>query len=378
MKHLMILILTAIICHSSFALAGDPAFIDTRYFTGRINPIDNTRDTITVISFRTLPEYMKPVTVDITYYCQYDNPDGINFKIIHGAICKCKLDKLEQHVPGSFHPGDSVQASFTLTPLVVGLFDISVSVQPSSDNKYWHGGSIIIALDENGKAVNYETNGWYGSLGLLPELISDSLIFIDGCYFSDKPNEGKSGSRGFSIKATLKPPFKEGQQSLLHFDITSYHDFDYGVEFVVTGSEQFEIIVNNTSGWDRPVMQGEELSLELLVKAIMPGEGRIGLSIYGFRNEPIISDPRLARRSGSNKKTLRAELMPTFIIDESLSILAYNRHFIESDEMQGIEPIIRKDQYRMKDIKLLRSRGVNLRQIKSHKFDEKWKTHRNR
>jgi hypothetical protein len=153
--------------------------------------------------------------------------------------------------------------------------------------------------------------------------MSDSLIFIKNCYQADRPDKGRNTLFGFSIKAVLRPPFKEGEESIIHFEIIPYHDYEYGIEYSVVASSNIEIDKDDFPSWNYPIKMGDILSLDVPMRALSKGFGGIGINLYGFK------ESRKTGRLGDNEQILRTELFPHFIIDESLRIIGYREHYIE-------------------------------------------------
>ena len=331
-----------------------------QYLRSYTNP-DGTHDTIAIISFSSDPAFMASTTADVKYISQYNAPEGLYLQAGVGNVCKCMWQGLDRSFPSPTLSGDTVSFSFTFTPQVIG--EIATGIVLTS----MESGSPIVripvrfTLDEYGNAVKEEIPRKirYGGLGLHPDIFTDSLVFLEGCFESEtrrNPNPG----RGFSIRAVQAPPFNADQPSTMKFTIVSYHNFERGVSFALIEGEQFEILEHDLADWELPVFAGDTLRIEFQVKVVGPGSGFLGIQVTGHHSlDPL-------RRTHEKRSTLRVE----FFIDPSLSIQAYSSEAILLDK-HFYTGYVDSDSARWPELRLLHAKGVLHRTIYSQNYQKK-------
>jgi hypothetical protein len=300
------------------------AFENPQYITGHYDRAFKTWDTLATIYYSNMPELYKTTTINIEFISPFESPEGITFTLYGRQVCNCDWDASEKVWPDTVYRGDTVNVDFTFTPLAVGIHNVEVI----ADNDKSHLRSrkavplkIVIPIDEYGKTFkgDVEGNANYGILGLRPKAMMDSLVFVMECpsYYTIKANGDASSA--FAARATLIHPFANGNESILRYQITPLHDYDYGVEYQLSIDSNFSLGDFFGEGWDWYVPRGKKLYLDIPVKPISYGIGMFGITLYGFKEGDSTAD-----RTLDGKGMSTSSMYLYFALDETLSLVAYS------------------------------------------------------
>jgi len=320
-------------------------------------------DTVAVLTYRTVPQILTKTIGEIALIKPYHEGHGIDISITTGPCCNCTFDSQDIHIPEEECQGDTVRTEFTFIPHMTGPYAIEI---------YAGGGGPKVrifstfVIDETGLAINPidVDSVIYGSLGLLPEYMTDSLVFTKNCYANDRPTVSRSYYDGFGIKMVVKPSLSQ-RVSDVYFEIVPYVDFDQGVVFQIIADDQFRVKTPNRADWDWSISRGEVLKLDIPIEKVRKGIGTLGLKVYGFQTDP---------KSEIGKTYFGAELVNWFVIDQNLNLIAYGGN-PDSERPHANEPdtLLRHDGARMDQWELIPNRPDPPIKISSEHFIEKFR-----
>jgi len=254
------------------------SFENPFYLIGEPNQIGNSQDTFAIVTFDPVPEIHKSTNIEIMYFPKIKS-NGMTFITGRSNICKCLWESKEINVNKQIERGDTIIVNFKVIPRVIGTHSYRIDASGEKGGRGWASVPIEFTLDEAGKTVTEDNppNISIGTLGLLPETISDSIVIIDPrhCYLQDRFTKKLPKGPGFSIDLILKPPFRDGEISNIHYEITSYNDFPYGAGYKLSYTNNFDVISIDSIGWNDPISKGDVITLDVQAKAVEDGAGSL-------------------------------------------------------------------------------------------------------
>ncbi len=292
-------------------------FDNPKYVTHYMNIHDGSIDTIAVLTCDQDPAFDRTTNLKIQYIVNRNWQDSLKICLYSGWFCKMDFDKYQYVWYGDFEIGDTLQCEFNFTPLDVGLFTLHFRI----GNKKSLGGELLpftFTLDEFGKVVkNKDELGRggkaFGTLGLLPNLMKDTIYFYEGCISLTISEEIHQKIGPLSINAFMSPKLNPATYSELTYIIVPPFDLNEGFIYSINFNDDiFEIISDDRSDISGVIHAGDTVFIKCKVKPLNSGVGTITFDGFGFSE------------SDSSVKIHTANMSVDFVLDENLNLLIYS------------------------------------------------------
>jgi|GEM_PF-6086390 len=338
------------------------AFENPIYVLGSKRP-DRAPDTLAIVTYLSEPAYLKPFELEMAWIVGYEVKDSLRVYASAGQICNFEFDRRSHTWYGDFQPGDTLRCSFTLTPLVVGKSSVAFRVDLGPGT--WIGVQVQFTLDETGALVPVEAKKLYGTLGLEPGHMGDTIyMFSYPCY---EDRVGKADEK-LTFKVMLSPVPGPDTYSDLTVVVRSVSDLEYGAYYYVGFNDVLDVQLPENTDWLRAVPSGEELVIRAKVRPVRSGIGSLTWHVAGYRpeHEPTI-------KGGIDRGGLIRESFGIYMaFDEDLRLLAYSRSLFLPEPGPGPRSVGRNDAYRMPAIEAL-TVGGERRVLYSASYDGRQK-----